>query len=140
MTIRELCQQEAAKMEEWQKASSSEIQKDFIEASGHVEVTMDGTSVNTTEGYKEVKIGINSKRVLGESALPEEWDKRQLPRHTARVAFAAIEDRESFQSRMNDGRRRLHLGAMGRRGYGTSTVLCSARRVNVWTFIMRWSI
>ena len=91
MTIREICQQEAVKMEEWQKTASSEIAKDFVAASGNVEVTMDGTSVNTTEGYKEVKIVLNSKRELAESALPEEWDKRKLPGHTARVASAAIE-------------------------------------------------
>jgi len=113
MTIREICQQEAVKMEAWQATASSEIAKDFIDAAGNVEVTMDGTSVNTMEGYKEVKIGINSKREFADSALPEEWGDRKLPRHTARVAFAAIEDREAFQKRMNDWRRRLHLGATG---------------------------
>ena len=94
MTIREICQQEAVKMEAWQATASSEIAKDFIDAAGNVEVTMDGTSVNTMEGYKEVKIGINSKREFADSALPEEWGNRKLPRHTARVAFAAIEDGE----------------------------------------------
>jgi hypothetical protein len=113
MTIRELCQRESVKMEAWQKAAATEMQKDFIEAPGNIEVTMDGTCVNTTEGHKEVKIGINSKRELGDAALPEEWGTRDLPRHTARVAFAAIEDKESFQARMNDWRRRLQLGSTG---------------------------
>jgi hypothetical protein len=113
MTIREICQQEAVKMEEWQKVASSEIAKDFNNAPGNVEVTMDGTCVNTTEGYKEVKIILNSKRPLGKSVLPEELKTRTLPRHTARVASAAIEDREAFQSRVNELRRRLHLGATG---------------------------
>ena len=69
---------------------SSEVQKDFIAAPGVVEVTMDAAKVNTTEGWKDVKVGIVSKRELGESALPEEWETRKLPRPSARVAFAAI--------------------------------------------------
>jgi len=113
MTVREICQQEAVKMEEWQKTASSEIAKDFNAASGNIEVTMDGTSVNTTEGHKEVKIVLNSKRDFAVSASPEEWAKRQLPGHTARVASAAIEDREAFQARVNELRRRLCLGATG---------------------------
>jgi hypothetical protein len=112
MTVRELCQQEAVKMAEWQNASS-EVQKDFAESPGNVEVTMDGTSVNTTEGWREVKVGIASKREWGDSALPEEWDTRRLPRHTARVAFAAIEGREAFQERFQGWRRHLRLGASG---------------------------
>ena len=113
MTIREICQQEAVKMEAWHPSASAEIQKDFIEAAGNVEVTMDGTIVNTTEGHKEVKIILNSKREFAVSASPEEWGDRQLPRHTARVASAAVEDREAFQQRVNELRRRLHLGATG---------------------------
>ena len=113
MTIRELCQRESVKMEAWQQAAATEIQEDFIESPGNIEVTMDGTCVNTTEGYKEVKIVLNSKRELGDAALPEEWGTRDLPRHTARVASAAIEDREAFQARVNELRRRLHLGTTG---------------------------
>jgi hypothetical protein len=112
MTIRALCHQEAAKMAKWQKASS-EVQQDFIEAPGNVEVTMDGTSVNTMEGWREVKVGIASKRELAKGVLPEEWGDRELPRHTARVAFAAIEEKELFQERFQEWRRRLRIGATG---------------------------
>ena len=110
MTIRELCQQEAPKMKKWQK-ESSEIQKDFIQAPGVVEVTMDGTCVNTTQGWKETKVGIISKRPLGEGVSPEQWDDRTLPRHSACVAFAAIEEKALFQERFNQWRQRLQLGA-----------------------------
>jgi hypothetical protein len=113
MTIREICQQEAVKMEEWQKASSSEVCKDFIDASGNVEMSIDGTCVNTKDGHKEVKICVPSKREFGDSALPEGLKTRKLPRHTARVAFAAIEGKEAFQERVNTWRRDLRLGATG---------------------------
>jgi hypothetical protein len=112
MTIRELCQQEAPKMQEWRQ-QSSEIQKDFIEAPGNVEVTMDGTSVNTTDGWREVKVALISKRELGKSALPTQWDKRELPEVGACVAFAAIEKKDRFQKRFRHWRRRLRLGSTG---------------------------
>jgi hypothetical protein len=111
-TIRELCQQEGPKMAEWQE-TSTEVQKDFIEATGVVEVTTDGTIVNTTEGAREVKVGIASKRPLGEGELPEKWDDRKLPRIVARVAFAAIEEKEQFSKRFHTWRRRLQLGSTG---------------------------
>ena len=110
MTIRKLCDKESSKMEEWQQ-TSSEIQEDFIAAPGNVEVTMDATKVNTTEGWKDTKVLILSKRERGESALPEEFGTRRLPRTSVRIACAAIEGKDDFQQRVNDWRFRLHLGA-----------------------------
>ena len=43
MTIRELCQREAAKMTEWHR-NSLEVHEEFIAAPGVVEVTMDGAA------------------------------------------------------------------------------------------------
>ena len=111
-TIRELCQQEAPKMEEWCQ-TSSKVRKEFIETGGVVEVTMDGTIVNTTEGPREVKVGIISKRELGEPALPEQWGDRNLPSLGACVAFAAVEEKEPFQNRFHFWRRHLCLGSTG---------------------------
>jgi len=57
MTIRELCRREAPKIDAWYQ-KSLEVQRNFIAALGNVEITMDGTCVNTTEGAREVKVGI----------------------------------------------------------------------------------
>jgi hypothetical protein len=111
-TVRELCQQEAPKMEEWYQ-TSPEVRKDFIETPGVVEVTMDGTCVNTTEGAREVKLGLISMRELGESALPEQWDDRNLPSIGRCIAFAAVEEKEEFQKRFQYWRRHLCLGSTG---------------------------
>jgi hypothetical protein len=111
-TIRKLCQQEAPKMEEWYQTSSA-VREDFKQTPGVVEVTTDGTIVNTTEGAREVKVGIISKRALGESALPEQWDDRKLPSVGACVAFAAVEEKETFQERFHYWRRHLCLGSTG---------------------------
>jgi hypothetical protein len=112
MTIRKLCHEESPKMEEWLQ-TSTEVQKDFLEAPGNGEVTMDAAKVNTTEGWRDGKVGIISKREQGESALPEEWETRHLPRLSARVAFAAIIGKEGFQEMFQDWRRFLKLGSQG---------------------------
>src|SRR5215469_3435744 len=110
MTIRELCNEEAPKMEEWIQ-QSSEVQAEFLAAPGNVEVTVDGTCVNTTEGAREVKVGIVSKREQGEGVLPECWGKRELPEVETSVAFAAVEECGEFQKRVNYWRQRLRLGS-----------------------------
>ena len=101
MTIRELCQREAPKIDAWYQ-KSLEVQREFIKAPGNVEVTMDGTIVNTTTGPKEVKVGIISKRKRGKGVPPEQWGNRtrlELPALETSIAFAAVEDKEKFQER-----------------------------------------
>ncbi len=46
---------------------------------GDIEFTTDGTNVNTTERWREVKLGIVSKRDRAEPATPDEWGDRKLP-------------------------------------------------------------
>ena len=74
-----------------------------------MEFTTDGTSVNTTDGWREMKLGIFSKRRRGESATPAEWDTRTLPRPHSRVCFAAIEKSDRFGSRWKAWRKRLGI-------------------------------
>src|SRR5690606_38450893 len=71
--------------------------------------TTDGTCVNTTGGWREMKVGIFSKRERGEPAQPADWDTRQLPAPQTRIAFAAIEDCEQFGARWKAWRKRLGL-------------------------------
>jgi chaperonin cofactor prefoldin len=113
MTIRELCRKEAIKIDAWYK-KSKEIQQEFLHAPGNVEITMDGTCVNTTEGAREVRIGLISKRQRGQGVLPEQWcqrNKRELPDIETCVAFAAVEEKELFQKRFAYWRSWLQLGA-----------------------------
>ena len=74
-----------------------------------MEFTTDGTWVNTTEGWREMKVGIFSKRERGVPATPDEWDTRVLPPPQVRVAFAAIEDSQAFGQRWHAWHRRLGL-------------------------------
>ena len=68
----------------------------FSQAAGEVEFQLDGTTVNTTDGWRDMKIGIFARREPGEKATAAEWDSRDLPGPTARVAFAAIEPIDDF--------------------------------------------
>ena len=100
-------------MAEWYQ-ESAEVQKAFCDAPGNVEVTMDGTCVNTTEGAREVRVGLVSKRKRGQGVLPERWGNRnrqELPEIETSIAFAAVEDSGKFKKRVNEWRRRLCLGS-----------------------------
>jgi hypothetical protein len=107
-TIRELSQRQGALMLAWQRDDPKAVE-DFRQEQGDVEFTTDGTSVNTTEGWREMKVGIFSKRDRGEPALPAEWDSRTLPAPKGRVCFAAIDQSERFGSRWKAWRQRLGL-------------------------------
>ena len=112
-TLRDLCHAEAPKMETFMQ-TSPEVQKEFLDAPGTIEVTMDGTCVNTTEGPKEVKVGILSKRKRGQGVPPERWgnrNKQELPEIETCVAFAAMEECGEFKKRVNFWRRQLRLGS-----------------------------
>jgi hypothetical protein len=68
----------------------------FRKAKGDIEFEIDAGKVNTTEGWRDMKIGLFAKREHGEPCPPEDWKKRELPRPTVRVAFTAIDTSEHF--------------------------------------------
>ncbi len=107
-TIREIAQRHAAAMNAWQH-SDPEACRPFREATGEMEFTTDGTSVNTTGGWREMKLGIFSKRKRGEAATPQQWSDRTLPAPESRVSFAAIERSDRFGRRWKQWARRLGI-------------------------------
>lgn len=107
-TVRELCQAEGARMAVWQRTAPA-VRTEFVQAEGDVEFTTDGTMVNTTEGWQEMKLGLFAKRPRGDAATPEEWDERDLPKPTARVGFAAIEASDRFGTRWDQWAARLGI-------------------------------
>lgn len=108
-TIRELAQQHGAAANAWLREEPAAV-RSFREATGDTEFSTDGTCVNTTEGWREMKVGLFSKRARGAAATPDEWDTRVLPPPNVRVAFAAVEDSQAFGQRWHAWRRRLGLG------------------------------
>ena len=97
-TIREVAQEQGRQANEWLRSEPVAV-REFREAQGDVEFTADGTCVNTVDGWREMKVGIFSKRERGEPATPEEWATRDLPKPLTCIAFAAIEESDSFGRR-----------------------------------------
>lgn len=106
--IRQVTQAEGPKIAAF-AAGSAEVADEFAAAAGEVEFETDATKVNTTDGWRDVKIGIFAKRPAGESAGVEQWADRDLPKPTARFAFAQIEECGSFGVRWPEVAKRLHV-------------------------------
>ena len=60
-TIRAVCDSQARRLSRW-RHDNTEQYETFAQSSGDIEFTTDGTSVNTKDGWREMRIGIFSKR------------------------------------------------------------------------------
>lgn len=108
-TVRSVCQREAAAIEAWQATPAAG--EKFRKTPGFPEFQTDGTCVNTTQGWKEMRVGVFAKRVAGAPATASEWGTRELPRPACRAAFAAIEEHDTFAARWPVVASRLGLRA-----------------------------
>lgn len=109
-TVRSVCQREAAGIETWQ-ANDPRASEKYRKTLGQDEFETDGTCVNTQQGWKEMRVGVFAKRLSGEPATASQWNTRKLPSPAARVAFAAIEDHETFAARWPQVASRLGIRA-----------------------------
>jgi hypothetical protein len=107
-TIRLTCYQQADRIQGWVDADERAYQG-FLEAAGAIELQIDAAKVNTQDGWRDMKIAIYAKRQRGEPATPEQWDQRELPEPSARLAFARIEEAEQFGARLGDWAGRLQI-------------------------------
>jgi hypothetical protein len=106
--IRQACQAEATRIAGF-RAQSPAVAAAFADAAGDVEFQTDAAKVNTTGGWRDMKVGIFARRERGEPATPEEWDERHLPAPTTRAAFAAIEAIDDFAPRWGEWADRLGI-------------------------------
>jgi len=95
-------------MASWQR-ESAEAHVPFRSAKGEIEFSTDGTSVNTTAGWREMRVGIFCKREKGEPADASNWEQRHLPAPHARLSFAAVETADRFRSRWGRWASRLGI-------------------------------
>jgi hypothetical protein len=107
-SIRQACYTEADRIAAWQGEDERAYQG-FLQAAGEIELQIDAAKVNTTDGWRDMKMAVYGKRQRGEPATPEQWDKRRLPKPSARVAFARIEEAEGFGRRLADWTERLQV-------------------------------
>jgi hypothetical protein len=72
----------------------------FATAEGAIEAQIDAGKVNTTTGWRDVKLAVFCKRTLGASATPAEWGDRELPAPTIRAVVANVEEASAFAVRV----------------------------------------
>lgn len=88
-TIRAVCNEEGERAGKWTKREP-EAAEALAVAPGELEFFTDGTSVNTTDGWREIRLNILGKRESGPPADPSQWDDRTLPDPSFRIAWSAI--------------------------------------------------
>ncbi len=95
-TVRAACDRHGAKARSWSRDDREAVAA-FREAGGDVEFQTDGTSVNTTRGWREIRLSVFAKRERGRPTTDlDHWDERRLPAPTARSAAAAIRASEAL--------------------------------------------
>lgn len=130
--IRRACHRQGERMVGWQREESTTPQA-FAAAKGQVEFSTDAGKVNTLEaGWKDLKIAVFQKRPCAEPATPAEWDTRELPKPTVRVAWADIAPIKQFRRGWRRWSRRLGVrqtAELHALGDGASWIWRSVQRV-----------
>jgi len=83
----------------------------FAKAEGVVEVQIDAGKVNTTTGWRDIKLCVIGRREPGDPATPREWSDRVLPPPTIRSVVASIEEASDFAVRVRAETDRLAVTA-----------------------------
>lgn len=121
-TVRTVALAEGRRMREWQRTSRAPAET-FARAEGEVELAVDGTTVSTTDGWRELRRAVFAKRPAGSAATPEQWASRRLPEPTARLAVAGVWTSERFGPMW-----RAWAGRLGIREAGAVTVLADGAK------------
>jgi hypothetical protein len=121
-TIRAIAQEHGEHMRRWQQREPAACAA-FRQADGEAEFATDGTSANTTQGWREMRVGVFAKRQRGKPQTVTRWEERHLPAPTARLAFAGLVRADSF-----GGQWRQWAGRLGLRQTSELTVLADGAR------------
>ncbi len=109
-TLRRYCTATGVRVANWVR-TDPEAAGPFREAVGEVEVQVDAGKVNTTTGWRDLKVVGFARRPIGPAATPAEWDSRELPGPTARVVLADIEGIDTFRRDWRVWADRLGVGS-----------------------------
>jgi hypothetical protein len=90
-TIERVCQHEGEEARKWLRVEDKTAEA-FAKASGEAEFYCDGLKVNTTAGWREMRLNLLQKRERAATASPEQWKDRVLPEANVRLASCAIAD------------------------------------------------
>lgn len=90
-TIERVCQQEGEEARKWLRGNQRTVRA-FAEAPGEPEFYSDGLKVNTTGGWREMRLNLLQKRERALPASPAQWKDRVLPEASVRLASCCIAD------------------------------------------------
>ena len=122
-TIREVCHDHGGAMRGWQRDDPA-AGAAFRAAEGDVEFQTDGTMVNTTAGWREMRLSVFAKRKRGEPAFGRTgWRQRRLPAPHARVVQAGVRTSEQ----LGPGWRRM-AGRLGLKDTSEVTALADGAK------------
>lgn len=107
-TVRKYTQKEGQRVNEWQQ-SDAKANQDFIKSQGVPHFMVDGTMVNTTQGWREVRLIHCSKRPVGTPCEPEKMEERTLPKVTSTICIGRVETAKQCVSRWSGIAKRLHI-------------------------------
>jgi len=88
-TIRRVSEAEGKATQEW-IAKSDRPGEVFKQAKGEQEFYTDGVTVNTTQGWRDLRLNVIDKRESVLPATPEKWADRVLPQPSVRIAWASL--------------------------------------------------
>lgn len=88
-TIRRVSEEEGKAAQVW-IAKSDRPGEVFKQAQGDQEFYTDGVTVNTTEGWRDLRLNVMDKRESGLPATPANWKDRVLPEPSVRIAWASL--------------------------------------------------
>lgn len=95
-TTRRAVHREGRRAEAWLDAGDAAADAAFAGAEGRPELLVDAVKVNTTTGWRDLKMELWLKREAGNPALPAAWKTRRLPPPTARRVLVAIGEAQDF--------------------------------------------
>ena len=90
-TIERVCQHEGEEVRKWLRVTRQTADA-FGKAPGDPEIYSDGLKVNTTEGWREMRLNLLQKRERAIPAAPDKWRDRVLPEASVRLVSCAIAD------------------------------------------------
>jgi len=108
-TIERVCQEEGQRAKGW-ISQSPEPARVLRKAAGQAEFYTDGVKINTTGGWREMRLSVLAKRPPARPAKPSQWKERVLEEPTARLAICAIAPAHVVGSSWKHLMNRLGLG------------------------------
>lgn len=90
-TIRKVSEEEGQAARQWMQKSSRPAEV-FRQGDGDSEFYTDGVTVNTTKGWRDLRLNVMNKREAGLPVTPRQWADagRVLPEPSVRIAWASL--------------------------------------------------